>query len=91
MKWTQKLLNQTAEQAKLDLTQEDEKSLLLELEKLTEFVRTAQTDETLSFGCKQDECNVFRKDEVQAFTETNRILQNAPLVKDNCFIVPNIV
>lgn len=49
------------------------------------------TADTLSYRCGCETINVFREDEVADSTEREKILSNAPVQTDGCYVVPRVV
>lgn len=76
------LSGEELEQAKKDMGR-----MLDYIDKLNELDTTGVEPMSHVFSVQ----NVFREDEVTGFDESERMLQNAPVQKDNMFVVPNVM
>ena len=83
-----------AKLANLNLGEEETKKYLNSLQDILNFVEVINKapveglDETV--GTNQN-CNVFRKDEVKTFEDTEALLQNAPEQERGMFKIPKVL
>ena len=61
---------------------------ILEFANMINSVDTSEAKETIGANSKY---NVFRKDEVKVFEDTEKLLQNAPSKDDGMFHIPNVI
>ena len=80
--------------AKLELKDNEVKDYLKNLDNILEFskiINNAPTDDLdITIGANAAK-NVFRKDEVKVFEDTEALLENAPVKENNMFKVPKIL
>ena len=80
--------------AKLELKDNEVEDYLKNLDSILEFskiINNAPTDDLeITIGANVAK-NVFRKDEVKVFEDTEALLENAPVKENNMFKVPKIL
>ena len=80
--------------AKLELKDNEVEDYLKNLDDILDFaniINNAPTDDLdITIGANEAK-NVFRKDEVKVFEDTEALLQNAPVKESNMFKVPKIL
>ena len=83
-----------ADLAQLELAENEVENYLANLQDILNFaniVNSAQVDDLdITIGANEAK-NVFRKDEVEMFEDTESLLQNAPAKECNMFKVPKVV
>lgn len=83
-----------AKLASLNLREEEIESYRGNLEDILNFVadvNSANVNELdITIG-SNEKCNVFRKDEVVEFKDTEALLQNAPTKERNMFKIPKVI
>ena len=91
---TRENVEQVAELAKLNLTEDEKDKMAVEMEKMLLFV--GKLDELDTSNTKPMEQvveikNVFREDKAIKFLDRDQILGSAPTVENGCFKVPRVV
>jgi len=83
-----------AKLANLNLREEEVEQYLLNLQDILNFanvVNNANVDGLdVTIGANEN-CNVFRKDEVKTFEDNNALLRNAPEKERNMFKIPKVI
>ena len=80
--------------ANLNIKDEEIESYLENLKDILNFAEivnntnTEGLEETIG---ENDKCNVFRKDEVKAFADNGKLLQNAKEQERNMFKIPKVI
>ena len=83
-----------AKLAHLNLKEDEIEDYLLNLQDILNFAEVVNNapveglNETIGAN---DNYNVFRKDEVKAFEDTEALLQNAPSEENNMFKIPKVI
>lgn len=80
--------------ANLTLEEEEVQNYLDNLQEILDFanvVNNAKVDDLdITIGANEAK-NVFRKDEVEIFEDTQALLQNAPSKEQNMFKIPKVI
>ena len=83
-----------AKLSRLKLNDEEIEEYIKNLEDILNFVadvNSANVNELdITIG-SNEKCNVFRKDEVVEFKDTEALLQNAPTKERNMFKIPKVI
>ena len=80
--------------AELNLSEKEIEGYAKDMNEILEFanminsVDTSEAKETIGANSKY---NVFRKDEVTEYKDTEKLLQNAPSKDDGMFHIPNVI
>lgn len=80
--------------ANLNIKDEEIESYLENLKDILNFaeiVNNANTEGLEETIGENDKCNVFRKDEVKAFADNGKLLQNAKEQERNMFKIPKVI
>ena len=80
--------------AHLKIKDEEIEEYLLNLQDILNFaniVNNAPVDELNETIGANENCNIFRKDEVKSFDDTELLLQNAPSEESNMFKIPKVI
>ena len=94
MKITQETIQYVAALSKLKVADEDRPKLTKELEKILDYVETMNELDTEGIEPMSHVLpiyNVFREDEHHEGHSRDELLNNAPMKKDGCFVVPRTV
>lgn len=85
------LIASVAALAKLELSQEEKEKAKKDMEQMLKYMdvlKKADTRDAEPLRHIFPQCNVFREDEVVCQNEAERILGNAPELKNRAFVVP---
>lgn len=94
MKVSKEELLHIAKLAKLNLKDEEVEKYLIDLQDILNFadiVNNAPVDGLGETIAVNDDCNVFRKDEVINFENKEDLLKNAPDEERNMFKIPKVI
>ena len=94
MKNDDKLVKYLESLARIELSEKEEKSIGSELQDILTYIdklNELDTDGVEAMSHSFPITNVMRKDEVKPSMENEKILANAPMKQDGCFVVPKTV
>lgn len=94
MKVSQEEIIHIAKLASLNLSQEEIEKYAKDMEDILDFANTinnVNTDEIDENEALNENCNVFRKDEIQEFEDKELLLQNAPTQEEGMFQIPKVI
>ena len=94
MKVSKEELLHIANLADLNLKEDEVDSYLANLQDILNFaevVNKAPSDGLEGTIGANENCNVFRKDEVKVFEDNEALLQNAPSKEQNMFKIPKVL
>ncbi len=94
MKVSREEILHIAKLANLNLKEEEVDTYLLHLQDILNFaniVNNAPVEGLQETIAANDNCNVFRKDEIEVFEDNEALLQNAPEQERNMFKIPKVI
>ena len=94
MKVSREEILHIAKLANLNLKEEEVDTYLLHLQDILNFaniVNNAPVEGLQERIAANDNCNVFRKDEIEVFEDNEALLQNAPEQERNMFKIPKVI
>ena len=94
MKVSREEILHIAKLANLNLKEEEIDTYILHLQDILNFaniVNNAPVEGLSETIGANENCNVFRKDEIKVFEDNKALLQNAPEQEDNMFKIPKVI
>ncbi len=93
-KITKEEVKKVAQLARLELNEDEINNHAEQLEKILEYIKQLEEIDTDNVPCTTraiEVTNIFRKDEMKNFENTEQLLDLAPSREDNFFKVPKII